>query len=132
MMTALQQAAARGATISPTISALVALNAPAPAVAAIALMTVAPVYLGGMLALPAPDASARAVHRRVAIYLDAEQGFHASASCAVHFGYADTVDEIRGEIDDYLAEEAEHYRDQDTPADTPSLDTWGHDLERVA
>jgi len=68
-------------------------------------------------------------HRRVTIYRNSEHGFHASASCAIHFGYCDTVEEVRDEIDDYLAEEAEHYRGVDTPEDTPSLDTSFHDHE---
>ena len=72
-------------------------------------------------------ASPAATYRRVEIFLEAGEGFHASASCAVHFGYCDTLEQIRAEIDDYFAEEAEHYGDR--PADTPSLDTSFHDHE---
>jgi len=68
-------------------------------------------------------------YRRITIYRNSEHGFHASASCAIHFGYCVTVEEAREEIDDYLAEEAEHYRGVDTPEDTPSLDTSFHDHE---
>jgi len=69
------------------------------------------------------------LHRRVLIEFDPENGFHASAGAGVHFGYCDTGAELRAEIDDHFAEEAEHYRGIDTPDDTPSLDTSFHDHE---
>jgi hypothetical protein len=49
------------------------------------------------------------------------EGFHASAGCAVHFGYCDTLAEITAEIDDHFEEERAHYADIDQPRDTPSL-----------
>jgi hypothetical protein len=88
-----------------------------------------PAVGGGILALPAPSGQ-RARHRGVAIMVD-DSGYFAEAGAATSFGYADTVDEIRAEIDDHFAEEAEHYRDQDTPADTPSLDDTFAELERA-
>jgi hypothetical protein len=60
---------------------------------------------------------------------ESEDGLHASAGIAIHFGYADRIEDIRAEIDDHLAEEAEHYAGIDTPDDTPSLDTSFHDYE---
>ena len=42
-----------------------------------------------------------------------------------HGGYCAHYAEIECEIDDYIAEEFEHYRDLLIPSDTPSLpDTW--------
>jgi len=47
---------------------------------------------------------------------DAEDGFYAG-----DLGYCDTLEDIKREIDDAIAEEQAHYADIDTPADTPSL-----------
>jgi hypothetical protein len=39
----------------------------------------------------------------------------------LHLGFADTAKEIEDEVERHIAEEKEHYRDIDTPPDTPSL-----------
>lgn len=67
-------------------------------------------------------------YRGVEIKRDKHDGFYASIG-AISFGYVDTCAEIEREIDDHFAEEAAHYADIDTPADTPSLDTSFHDGE---
>lgn len=75
----------------------------------------------------------RAVERYkgVPILWDDDDGYHASAGIAVHFGYADTIEEIRAEIDDHFESERQHYAGIDTPEDTPSIDTSFHDGEMV-
>jgi hypothetical protein len=68
----------------------------------------------------------RAVERYkgIPILWDDDDGYHASNGCAVHFGYCDTIEELRAEIDDHFDED-----ERDTPLDTPSLDTSFHDYE---
>lgn len=66
-------------------------------------------------------------YRRIYIFHDEGDGFYASASCSEHFGYCDTLAEIRGEIDDHLAEDV-----GEPPLDTPCLDTSFHDREMAA
>ncbi|RWO23328.1 hypothetical protein [Mesorhizobium sp.] len=55
-------------------------------------------------------------YRGSAIYHDAADGYYAG-----NLGYCDTLDDIKQEIDDSIAEEQAHYADIDTPPDTPSL-----------
>lgn len=59
-------------------------------------------------------------HNGVSIYHDGEC-YIASIGLRYHFDRDDLAD-IRDDIDGHYADEREFYRDQDTPADTPSLD----------
>ena len=54
-------------------------------------------------------------HLGYPIYRD-EEGFYWANG-----GYCETLAEIEAEILDFCAEEEAHYRDIDTPADTPCL-----------
>lgn len=88
---------------------------------AVRLRVLRPMFRASRL-LPAPEGDVEVDrYRRLPIFWRSGEGYSASASCAIHFGYCDTLDELRGEIDDYFAEEA-----GEVPLDTPSLDDSFH------
>ena len=74
-------------------------------------------------------ASAALTYRGCTIEQD-EEGYFASAGGAAHFGYCDSIESIKEEIDDHWFDEAEHYGDP--RLDTPSLDTSFRDGEQAA
>lgn len=67
-------------------------------------------------------------YRGVSIEHRHDDGYAGSLSCAIHFGYCDTLQALRDEIDGHFADEAEFYGDR-RPIDTPTLDNSFHDNE---
>jgi len=127
MMTIAQQIAAR----SPIYSALtrnVFVDRTIDAGCAYLLSIAGPTAAGGLFALPAPEVEVLFEdYRGWPIVWESGYGFAASRG-PDHVGWCDTIEEVRAEIDDEIADRrrsyAAHFHE-----DTPALDTSFHDYE---
>lgn len=63
-------------------------------------------------------------YRGARIFFDADEGYWAERSCSQSYGFADTLEELKDEID-----HDDEDVDYNNPMDTPSLDDSFHRME---
>lgn len=127
MMTIAQQIAARSLILTNLTRDTFA-NQSIQAGCAYLLGIVGPTACGGVFALPAPDYEVEVeTYRGWPIVWESGYGFSASRG-SDHCGWCDTIEEIREEVDDEIADRRRSYGAH-FHEDTPSLDTSFHDHE---